>query len=78
MTNLAAGPDTVIVKDQNNCTVKTQVDITEPAQLTITLTGNTIKCFGDLTGNVTGVYTGGIFPNYQYLWSRQSRPDQIY
>jgi gliding motility-associated-like protein len=63
-TNQLAGTYTLMVKDANNCTSSTVVNITQPAVLSATITTSTILCFG---GNATLTVTGiGGSPAYQY------------
>ena len=66
--NLAAGTYTLSVTDSTNCTQVDTVSITQPPQLIVTTSPNTILCFGLTTGADTTTVTGGT-PNYTYLWS---------
>ncbi|TDO04094.1 Ig-like domain-containing protein [Sunxiuqinia elliptica] len=66
-TNLAAGTYSVIVTDNNGCTVPQTITITEPVELTATATGADVLCYGESTGSATVTPTGGTAP-YTYLW----------
>ncbi len=66
-TGLDAGSHTVTVRDGNQCTYNVAVTISEPEA---SLGGNTVSqtdvsCFGDNTGSVTVVGSGGTSP-YNY------------
>ena len=67
-TNLSAGTHIVTVTDHNGCTDTTSVTITQPTQLGIILTADSVKCYGRATGGITAIDTGGT-PTYHYLWS---------
>lgn len=68
-TGLIAGTYTVTVTDANNCTHTSTVSITEPTQLTTSITTPAnVLCYGDTTGSAT-VTPGGGTPVYQYSWS---------
>jgi gliding motility-associated-like protein len=63
---LAAGPYTVQVTDQHNCTLSSTVSITQPAQLTISsVTIHNVSCNGGQDGSITVNATGGTTP-YSY------------
>jgi len=65
--SLAASSYTVIVKDNNDCTFNIPVTITQPASgVSGNISSQTdVLCFGDATGSVTVVGSGGTSP-YQY------------
>ena len=64
--NLTPGFATVTVTDDNNCTMEASIDIIEPAGLFINVTGvEDVLCFGDSTGSVSVVGSGGV-PGYSY------------
>ncbi|WP_373877013.1 SprB repeat-containing protein, partial [Neptunitalea chrysea] len=68
LTGLAAGTYTVIVTDNNGCTVTETVVISEPTLLTATATAdNTPQCIESTDGAATVIATGGTAP-YSYLW----------
>ena len=57
---LAAGPYTITVRDNNNCTTTTGVTINEPLVLQGSITSQTnVACFGGNTGSVTVNGSGG-------------------
>ncbi len=67
-TGLAAGSYTCTVTDANGCTTTTSVTVVEPTQVTSTISGVDILCFGGNNGSATVTPAGGIGP-YTYLWS---------
>jgi gliding motility-associated-like protein len=65
-SNLSAGSYTVTVRDANNCTASVPVTITQPSNLSVSITNQTnVLCFGNSTGAVTVTGNGGTTP-YQY------------
>ena len=69
LTGLSAGFYGVTVTDANGCTNSDQAEILEPTMpLVLTISGTPTNCFGDSTGTVTVVATGGV-PDYSYVWS---------
>jgi gliding motility-associated-like protein len=67
-TGLTAASYTCTVTDANGCTTTTSVTVTEPTQVTSTISGVDILCFGGNNGSATVVPAGGIGP-YTYLWT---------
>lgn len=66
--NLVAGTYTVTVTDANGCVDTTQITILEPPQLTATINGTDILCFGASSGSAYVTAAGGT-PGYSYLWA---------
>lgn len=67
ITGLCPGVYTVTITDANGCFTTAQVTITEPNQLSATLTSTNINCNGTCTGTATATPLGGT-PPYTYLW----------
>jgi len=67
-SGLAANTYNVVVTDSNNCAASTNVVITEPGALIITLTPTDVSCFGGSDGSISSSINGGT-PAYTYLWS---------
>ncbi|WBL21533.1 LamG-like jellyroll fold domain-containing protein [Zunongwangia sp. HRR-M8] len=65
--NLSAGNYTLTVRDQNNCSISTNIEITQPDQLKMTApSSQNVSCFGGNDGSITaGSVSGGTSP-YQY------------
>ena len=67
--NLSAGTHSVIVTDDNGCTVSTDIIITEPDQIDVSINLNeNVSCFGLSDGNADVNVSGGT-PDYTYLWN---------
>jgi len=65
-TNLPGGTYTVTIRDTNDCETTLFTSITEPAPVTLTITGQTdATCFGSSTGAITVMAFGGT-PGYAY------------
>ncbi|MFO0355995.1 MAG: choice-of-anchor L domain-containing protein [Sphingobacteriaceae bacterium] len=68
-TNLLAGTYSVVIKDANNCSLTKTITLTQPAQVTATISNQTnVACFGNSTGAATISTSGGITP-YTYSWT---------
>jgi gliding motility-associated-like protein len=68
-TNLPANTYNITISDVNNCSLITNVTISEPSQpLTVTNTSTNLSCFQSNDGAITLNTTGGSFP-YQFVWS---------
>lgn len=68
VVNLCPGSYSVTVTDANGCTATGSVAITEPPQLTSTITSGNASCNASCTGTSTITPSGGT-PGYTYLWS---------
>lgn len=68
-SGLAAGSYTVTIIDDNNCTVENTIILSEPPQITATISGSTdATCNGLCDGTATVLPGGGTSP-YTQLWS---------
>jgi hypothetical protein len=67
--NLSAGTYTVYVKDVAGCTGTTEVTISQPAVLAISVTPANASCFGSSNGEMNSSATGGTAP-YQFRYLR--------
>jgi len=66
VSGLMPGPVTVTVTDDNGCEMSGSISITEPAGLFVNVTGvEDVLCFGDSTGSISVVGSGGV-PGYSY------------
>jgi len=68
ISNLSAGTYTVTATDGNGCTATTSATITEPTELTATISGIDVTVNGGNDGIATVSVSGGT-PGYTYLWS---------
>ncbi|PLX06090.1 MAG: hypothetical protein C0596_16515 [Marinilabiliales bacterium] len=67
-SGLCDGSYSLIVTDDNNCTVSENYTINEPTFITVPLVSSPTLCFGDCTGSATAAPFGGTAP-YYYLCS---------
>lgn len=66
-TGLASGSYTVKIKDTNNCTTDTTIQLTPPSALQFSFNLQNVTCFGEQTGAVTVNASGGT-PAYSYAF----------
>jgi len=76
ISNLPIGSYSVIVTDGNGCTNTTSISITQPTQITNTITAVNITCNGNNNGTANIASSGGT-ANYSYLWNTNSTTQQI-
>jgi Right handed beta helix region/SprB repeat/Protein of unknown function (DUF1565) len=67
INNLLAGVYTVTVTDANGCTTTASYEVTQPIQVTASITNNSTAC-----SNIATVAAGGGTPGYSYSWSNGS------
>ena len=70
LLNLPAGVYSVTVLDVNSCSTTTTATVTEPLQLTATVSPSStdVTCFGACDGSIDLNITGGT-PSFTYQWS---------
>ena len=66
--SIAAGTYSVTVTDANACTTTASTTLTQPSQMTTSLTATNPVCGGLYTGSLTSSVSNGASP-YSYLWS---------
>jgi gliding motility-associated-like protein len=71
ISQLPAATYSIEVRDAHNCYLNDQINISQPAALQYTLGGKDIKCFGEKTGEVSSIVSGGTAP-YEYEWWNSS------
>ncbi|MEL6969119.1 MAG: gliding motility-associated C-terminal domain-containing protein [Bacteroidota bacterium] len=68
ITNLAPGPYTLTVTDDNGCTLVLSTTLPTPPALEVSFEITDNPCFGDCTGEIALSVTGGE-PPYNIIWS---------
>ena len=74
--NLRRGFHDVVVTDVNGCKTTKSFEVQEPALLQVDGRGVKTLCFGDNSGRVDLLVSGGT-PEYQYRWSDDSSEENI-
>lgn len=67
VNNLLAGTYGVTITDANGCDTTLAILITQPSQIQNDFTINDVICYGDASGSITPITSGGT-PNYGYNW----------
>ncbi len=68
ISGLAIGTYSVLVMDDNGCTISRTFQISEPALLVSTAQITNVSCYGGMNGVINQTVTGGTAP-YFYTWS---------
>jgi hypothetical protein len=68
ISNLAAGSYTITVTDKNMCTATKNITVSEPTQLTASISTNHVSCNGGSNGSAVVTASGGTAP-YSYSWN---------
>jgi gliding motility-associated-like protein len=76
LISLVAGNYTLTVNDNNNCSVVTNVAITQPTLLTTALSTTNILCHAATTGAVDLSVNGGTVP-YVFNWSNAATTEDL-
>ncbi|MCS6935406.1 MAG: gliding motility-associated C-terminal domain-containing protein [Chitinophagales bacterium] len=76
VTGLPAGLIKVIITDNNGCTKRDSVLITQPAPLQLSLAVTQITCHNANNGAINLTVSGGT-PSYTYLWSNSFTTEDI-
>ncbi len=73
ITGLLAGIYVITITDLNNCEVVINVPITQPAEMTYTISHSNVTCFGANDGSITLDVNGGVVDGSgeyaSYIWS---------
>jgi len=71
ISNISSGNYTVVVTDNNNCSINNTIVIAEPPLLTSTISETDVLCNGDATGSINLTPSGGT-PPYNYTWQNST------
>ncbi|GIV42269.1 MAG: hypothetical protein KatS3mg034_1579 [Vicingaceae bacterium] len=76
ISNLCPGTYFLTVTDANGCTGNANITITEPTNLSVTLSSTNETCNGSCNGSATATPSGGT-PPYQFNWSNGATTSNI-
>ena len=81
LSDIGAGTYSVVVTDENGCSVSIEVEITEPVGMEISeshsdYTGFGVSCNGATDGSIDVTVTGGT-GNYTYTWSNGATTEDL-
>lgn len=65
-SNLAPGLYSVLVTDANNCTITDNIIVVEPDSISVVALADSANCWGDATGSISIVASGGTTIGYLY------------
>ncbi|NRB52929.1 MAG: VCBS repeat-containing protein [Saprospiraceae bacterium] len=68
---LTAGVYFLTITDNNDCTLETSTEITEPEAIEVVITTDSVSCNGGADGQASLAITGGT-PGYNVIWPDQS------
>ena len=74
INNLAAGTYTVVVSDNEGCMDTTAITLSQPSEVTLSVSQTNVNCYGIFDGSITadadgGTPINGIPPMYNYVFS---------
>jgi gliding motility-associated-like protein len=67
---LRAGGYSLIITDENFCSIDTTLSMESPGALTLVIDTTSVDCTGEIKGTAIATVTGGILP-YEYYWSTE-------
>ncbi len=76
LSNVGVGTYSLLVTDQNRCTVEIDTTLTEPPAMTFTSSVTPPLCHGVPTGSINTTMGGGVAP-YTYNWSNSATTSSV-
>jgi hypothetical protein len=76
LSSITAGSYSVVVIDDNGCSISDAYTLTQPTLLTVTETHTNVLCFGQFNGTITTNVTGGTLP-YNFLWNNNNNNQNL-
>ncbi len=76
LTDLSAGTYSVVITDDNGCSVTEDIVVSEPATLSASGVATNVSCNGGSNGTVNLTVTGGTAP-YTYVWSNTATTQNL-
>ena len=77
LINIPAGSYVGTVIDSHQCELEYEFEITQPEELELQTYTQDVLCYGESTGYVDLIVTGGTSP-YQYEWSNNANTQDLY
>lgn len=71
IANLSFGSYTCTITDVNGCTTTLIQQVAQPPQLVLNTPRTNVRCFGESSGSISAIPSGGV-PPYVYNWSTNS------
>ncbi|MAM05038.1 MAG: hypothetical protein CMD06_03665, partial [Flavobacteriales bacterium] len=76
VSNVSSGTYSVTVFDQNGCTNTANIDVVQPADITVNYVRDSVSCLGGSNGSAIALVSGGV-PGYTYLWENGNTSNTI-
>lgn len=71
LSNLPAGTYSVVIRDDNDCTVNKSVTLNDPQVLSSSFTKQDVSCYGETDGSIDLTVNGGTTP-FTYDWTNST------
>jgi hypothetical protein len=74
--NLSAGIYTITMNDANNCSASVNINLSQPAAMTVNLNTANVPCYGQASGSIQASVTGGT-PPFRYNWGTKVNTPEL-